>query len=109
MFGMLLERILSHYFCNLKAMDVIKQLIEELPDYVNRCYTISIEMERDILILIDKMRDFREKLNEINEKYNTERLALNFDEILCHTINAELLLKHKHRDIINDIDDMASN
>ena len=109
MFGKLFERILSCYFCNLKAMNDVKLLIESLPDYVNRCLTMSLDMERDILNLIDKMRDFQEMVIEIYQKYDLERLSLNFDEVYNHSIDTECSLKDKCKHIIEIIDDMSSN
>ena len=75
----------------------------------NRCYTVSLDMERDLLNLIDKMRDFQELVVEIYQKYDLERLALDFDDVYNHSIDAECLLKEKCRAIIENIDDMASN
>ena len=106
---MLLEIRLSYYFCNLKPMNDIKLLIEALPDYVNRCLTMSLDMERDLLNLIDKMRNFQEMVVEIYQKYDLERLSLDFDDVYNHSIDAECLLKDKSKHIIEIIDDMASN
>ena len=90
-------------------MNDIKLLIEALPDYFNSCLTMSLDMERDILNLIDKMRDFQEMVIEIYQKYDLGRLALHFDDVYNHSIDAECLLKDKCRHIIEIIDDMASN
>ena len=90
-------------------MNDIKLLIESLPDYVNHDIHVYISMERDILNLIDKMRDFREGLIEIDRKYDLDRLALDFDDVYNHSIDAECLLKDKCKHIIEIIDDMSSN